>query len=77
MTAGDELVLSTNFAKCLEEQSSALTKAQFDKLDRFVYRLDSDIISREFDFIEKEGLADKFNDEQQARKEAAATGSRR
>jgi hypothetical protein len=67
MTAGDELVLSTRLAKCQEAYPNQLTSMQRDKLDRVVYKLDADIIARMYDFIERNHLADKFNDEEDAR----------
>jgi hypothetical protein len=68
MTAGDELQLSTNLARCLDHYRDRLTPQQFDRLDRMVYTLDADVISRMFDFLERHNLSDKFNDEEQARK---------
>ena len=68
MTAGDELVYSTQVAKCLEEHPAELSKTQVDRLDRIAYRFDADVISRMYNFLERHKLADKFNDEEQARK---------
>ena len=68
MTAGDELVYSTQLAKCLEEYPSELSTTQIDKLDRIAYRFDADVVRRMYDFLERHKLADKFNDEEEARK---------
>jgi hypothetical protein len=68
MTAGDELALSTKFAKCVEQHSERLTAYEIDTLNRFAYRLDADVISRMYDFLEKHRLADTFNDEQEAKR---------
>jgi hypothetical protein len=68
MTAGDELVLSTKIAHCLEQYHSQLTPAQFEKLDKVTYKLDADVISRMFDFMQRHNLADEFNDEEEERK---------
>jgi hypothetical protein len=68
LTAGDELVLSTKLSHCLEQYQAQLTPAQFGKLDRISYKLDADVISRMFDFMQRHNLADEFNDEEEARK---------
>jgi hypothetical protein len=68
MTAGDELALSTKLAKCVEQHSEHLTAPEVDKLSRFVYRLDADVIARMYDFLQQHHLADVFNDEQEAKR---------
>lgn len=65
MTAGDELVLSTKMAACLDNQKKELTPIQFDALDRIGYKLDADVIERMYDFIEHSKSAEAFNDEQE------------
>ena len=68
MTAGDEMTLSTRLARCVEQHSADLTPLQVDKLNRMVYRLDADIISRMYNFLEQHRLADTFNDEQESKR---------
>jgi hypothetical protein len=68
MTTGDELVLSTRLARCLELYPTELTPVQFSKLDRMVYKLDADIIQRMFDFIERRHLTNAFNNEEEQRR---------
>ncbi|MCU1270709.1 MAG: hypothetical protein JWN74_2003 [Acidobacteriaceae bacterium] len=68
MTAGDELVYSTQLAKCLEQYPTVLSQPQSDKLERIVYHFDADVIRRMLDFMQRHRLADKFNDEEEARK---------
>jgi len=68
MTAGDELTLSTKLARCVERHSANMTASEVDKMNRIVYRLDADIISRMYDFLEQHRLAGIFNDEQEAKR---------
>ena len=68
MTAGDEIQLSTKLVQCLDRYRNQLTPQQSDKLDRASYKLDADVISRMFDFLERHHLSDTFNDEEEARR---------
>ena len=68
MTAGDEMNLSTQLTKCVERHSADLTPLQVDKLNRMIYRLDADVISRMYNFLEQHRLADAFNDEQESKR---------
>ena len=68
MTAGDELVYSTQIAKCLEHYPLALSRGQNETLDRAQYQFDADVIRRMFDFMQRHRLSDQFNDEEEARK---------
>jgi hypothetical protein len=68
MTAGDELEFSTKLATCQDAYARQLTPEQFDKTDRMAYRLDADVISRMYGFMERHHLKDKFNDEEEARR---------
>jgi len=68
MTAGDELILATNFAHCLKLFPTQLTLAQSDRLDRAVYNFNADIIGRLLAFMERHKLSDSFKDEDQAHK---------
>lgn len=68
MTAGDELNLSSRYARCLDLYQKDLTPAQWDTLDRAVYKLDADVIARMFAFLERHHMNETFNDEEEARK---------
>jgi hypothetical protein len=68
MTAGDEMNLSSRLARCVERYSADLTPLQVDKLNRIVYRLDADVISRMYNFLEHHRLAETFNDEQESKR---------
>ena len=68
-TAGDLLVMSTQLARCQEGYQKDLPPASLDELSRVGYRLDSLVIERMSDFLERHKLMDKFNDEEEQRKE--------
>jgi hypothetical protein len=68
MTSGDEMQLSTRFESCIAQHSDTLNAAEIARLNVRTYKLDADIISRMWGFIEKRHLADAFNDEQEANK---------
>jgi hypothetical protein len=67
-TAGDLLVMSTQLARCQERNQNVLSPAALDQLSRAEYRLDSLVIKRMTDFLERHKLMDKFNDEEEQRK---------
>jgi hypothetical protein len=71
MTAGDLMSLSTSLARCVEAHAAELTTTQVDKLHRVIYKLDAETSSRLWNFIQRNNLDDKFNDEEQARMEKA------
>src|SRR5690349_16898249 len=62
MTAGDELMLATNFAHCLKLFPSQLTPAQSDRLDRAMYNFNADIIERLLAFMGRHNLSGRFDD---------------
>jgi hypothetical protein len=68
MTAGDEMVLSTSLASCVNKHSDVLDESEIARLNLFCYKLDADVMARMWDFIERRHLADAFNDEQEANK---------
>ena len=68
MTSGDEMQLSTSLASCMEHHSEELPAPGGALLNAFIYKLDADVIARMWDFIEKRGLADAYNDEQEAKR---------
>lgn len=68
-TAGDLLVMSTQLARCQERYQKDLSPASLDELSRVGYRLDSLVIQRMSDFLERHKLMDKFNDEEEQHKE--------
>ena len=76
-TAGDLLAMSTQLATCQERYQKDLSPASSDELNRVGYRLDALVMQRMFDFLERHKLMDKFNDEEEQRKEQRVkTGSR-
>jgi hypothetical protein len=76
-TAGDLLVMSTQLARCQELYQKDLPPASLDALSRVGYRLDSLVIERMNDFLERHKLMDKFNDEEEQRKrQRVKAGSR-
>lgn len=68
-TAGDLLVMSTQLARCQELYQKELSLASLEALNRVGYRLDSLVIQRMSDFLERHKLMDRFNDEEEQRKE--------
>ena len=68
-TAGDLLVMSTQLARCQELYQKELSPASLDALHRVGYRLDALVMQRMSDFLERHKLMDKFNDEEEQRKE--------
>ena len=62
-TAGDLLLMSTQLARCQERNQKDLSPASLDALNRAGYRLDSLVIERMTDFLERHKLMEKFNDE--------------
>lgn len=68
-TAGDLLVMSTQLARCQEQYQKELSPASLDALNRVGYRLDALVMQRMSDFLERHKLMDRFNDEEEQRKE--------
>jgi hypothetical protein len=68
-TAGDLLVMSTQLARCQERYQKDLSPESLDELRRVGYRLDSLVMERMNDFLERHKLIEKFNDEEEQRKE--------
>jgi hypothetical protein len=68
-TAGDLLVMSTQLARCQELHQKELSPASLDALNRVGYRLDALVMQRMSNFLERHKLMDRFNDEEEQRKE--------
>lgn len=68
MTSGDEIQMSTSFARCVQQHSDVLKADEVALLNLFIYKLDADAMARMWDFIERRKLADAYNDEQEARR---------
>jgi hypothetical protein len=68
MTSGDEMTLSTRLRSCVDQHSDVLTGVEIAALNLIVYKLDADVMGRMWNFIDKRGLGDAFNDEQEANK---------
>jgi hypothetical protein len=68
-TAGDLLVMSTQLARCQELYQKELSPASLDAVNRVGYRLDALVMQRMSDFLERHKLMDRFNDEEEQRKE--------
>lgn len=61
--SGSLLQLSTEVGQCINAHSTELSAREIEQLDWLVYRLDSEVLSRMWDFLGRHHLADKFNDE--------------
>jgi hypothetical protein len=68
MTAGDELVLSTKLQRCLSIYPNSWSPTQTSEINGVIYELDADVISRMFNYLDRQHLAGNFNDEEEKRK---------
>ena len=68
MTAGDELVLSTQLQRCLSIYPKFWSPSKTAEINGIIYDLDADVISRMFNYLDRQHLAEKFNDEEEKRK---------
>ena len=68
MTAGDELVLSTQLERCLSLYPKLWSPSEAATINGLIYDLDADVIKRMFDYLDRHRLSDNFNDEEEARK---------
>jgi hypothetical protein len=75
-TAGDLLVMSTQLARCQERYRKDLSAKSLDELNRVSYRLDALVIQRISEFMQRNKLMDRFNDEEEQRKDQRIKGDR-
>lgn len=62
-TAGTLLQLSTDAGQCINAHSTELSAKEIEQLDWLVYRLDAEVMSRMWDFLDRHHLANRFNNE--------------